>query len=111
MADILFTYELARRLEGSGVTANTLFPGVMKTDLMKNGPFYAKLITALIGKSPRKGAEATVYLATSPEIEQMNGRFFSGKKVSDSNAYSHDQEVQQRLWTVSTKLTALEEQK
>jgi len=110
MADILFTYELARRLEGSGVTANTLFPGVMKTDLMKNAPFYAKLITTLIGKSPQKAAEAAVFLATSPEIEQMNGHFFSGKKVSDSNAYSHNQEVQQRLWTVSAKLTGLAEQ-
>jgi NAD(P)-dependent dehydrogenase (short-subunit alcohol dehydrogenase family) len=108
MADILFTYELARRLEGSGVTANVLFPGVMKTDLMRSAPFYAKLITALIGNSPAKGAEAAIYLATSPEVERTNGRFFSGRKTSDSNTYSHDQAVQQRLWTISAKLTGIE---
>jgi NAD(P)-dependent dehydrogenase (short-subunit alcohol dehydrogenase family) len=107
MADILFTYELARRLEGTGVTANVLFPGVMKTDLMSNAPFFAKLITALIGKSPERGAEAAVYLALSPEVESNTGRFFKGKKLSDSNAYSHDQTVQQHLWAESAKITEL----
>lgn len=109
MADILFAYELARRLEGTGVKVNVLFPGVMKTDLMHNAPFFAKLITFIIGKSPEKGAEAAVYLASSPEVEGMTGRFFKGKTLSDSNAYSHDQAVQQRLWAESAKLTGLME--
>ena len=109
MADILFTYELARRLEGTGVTANVLFPGVMKTDLMRNAPFFAKLITFIIGKSPEKGAEAAAYLSSSPEVEGKTGRFFKGKNLSDSNAYSHDQAVQQRLWAESSKLAGLME--
>ncbi len=91
MADIMFTYALARRLEGTGVTANVLFPGVMKTDLMRDAPWFAKLITAIIGKSPEKGAEAAVYLASSPEVEGITGRFFKRKQFSDSDAYSHDQ--------------------
>jgi NAD(P)-dependent dehydrogenase (short-subunit alcohol dehydrogenase family) len=107
MADILLTYELARRLEGSGVTANVLFPGVMKTDLMRDAPWFAKLITSIIGKSPEKGAEAAIYLAASPEVEGVTGRFFKGQKLSDSNVYSHDQSIQQRLWTVSAELTGL----
>ena len=107
MADIMFTYNLARRLEGTGVSANVLFPGVMKTDLMRAAPWFAKLITAIIGKSPEKGAEAAVYLASSPEVEGITGRFFRGKKLSDSNAYSHDQSLQQRLWDVSAELTGM----
>jgi NAD(P)-dependent dehydrogenase (short-subunit alcohol dehydrogenase family) len=106
-ADLLFTYELARRLDGSGVTANILFPGVMKTDLMREAPWFAKLITNLIGKSPEKGAEAAIYLASSPNVEGLTGRFFKGKELSDSNAYSHDQAIQQRLWAVSAELTGL----
>ncbi len=111
MADMLFTYALAKRLEGSDMTANILFPGVMKTDLMRDAPWFAKLITAIIGKSPEKGAENAVYLASSSEVENVTGRFFSGKKLSDSNAYSHDQVVQQRLWALSTKLTGMVDEK
>ena len=107
MADIMFTYELARQLEGTGVTANVLFPGVMKTDLMRNAPWFAKLITSIIGKSPEKGAEAAIYLASSPEVEGVTGRFFRGQKLSDSDAYSHDQSVQQHLWAISAELTGL----
>ena len=107
MADILFTYELARRLEGTGVTANVLFPGIMKTDVMRNAPFFAKLITSTIGKSPEKGAEAAAYLASSSEVEGMTGRFFKGMTLPDSDTYSHDQEMQQRLWETSVRLTGL----
>lgn len=107
MADILFTYELARRLEGSGVTANVLFPGVMKTDLMRNAPWFVKFITSIIGKSPEKGAEAAIYLLSSPEVEGMTGRFFRGKKLNDSNVYSHDKAMQQRLWASGIKLAGL----
>jgi NAD(P)-dependent dehydrogenase (short-subunit alcohol dehydrogenase family) len=109
MADMLFTYELARRLKGTGVTANVLFPGVMKTELMRNAPLFAKFITQLIGKSPEKGAEAAVYVVSSPDIEGETGRFFKGKEISNSNAYSNDQEIQQRLWSESVKLTGLKE--
>jgi NAD(P)-dependent dehydrogenase (short-subunit alcohol dehydrogenase family) len=111
MADMLFTYELARQLNGTGVSANNLFPGVMKTDLMHNAPWYAKLVTAIIGKPPEKRAESVAYLASSPEVASNTGNFFSGKKISDSNAYSHDQAVQQRLWDLSAKFTGLGEEK
>ena len=109
MADMLFTYELARRLEGSGVTANVLFPGVMKTDLMRNAPLFARVITKLIGKSPEKGAEAAVYAVSSPDVEGETGRFFKGKEISSSNAYSNDPAIQKRLWSESVKLTELME--
>jgi hypothetical protein len=57
--------------------------------------------------SPEEGAEAAVYLASSPEVEGITGRFFRGKKLSDSDAYSHDQFLQQRLWDVSAELTGM----
>ena len=107
MADMLFTYELARRMKGSGVTANVLFPGVMKTDLMRNAPLFARFITKLIGKSPEKGAEAAVYTVSSPDVEGETGRFFKGKGISNSNAYSNDPAIQQRMWSESLKLTGL----
>jgi NAD(P)-dependent dehydrogenase (short-subunit alcohol dehydrogenase family) len=109
MADMLFTYDLARRLKGSGVTANVLFPGVMKTDLMRNAPLFARIITKLIGKSPEKGAEAAVYVVSSPDVEGETGRFFKGKEISNSNAYSNDPAIQQHMWSESIKLAGLTE--
>lgn len=104
-----YCFGLARHLEGTGVAANVLFPGAMKTDHIRNALFFAKLITFIVGKSPEKGAEAAVYLASSREVESMTGRFFKGRTLSDSSAYSHDRSVQQHLWAESAKLTGLME--
>ena len=98
MADLLFTYALARRLEGTGVHANVLHPGLFKSDLMRELAAPARFFARLASKSPERAAEAVAYLASSPNLEGFTGRFFNGMQPSESNPYSRDTKVQERLW-------------
>ena len=107
MCNLLFTYELARQLAGTGVRANAIHPGLVKSNLMKEAPFFIRWFSRLVSGSPEKGSETAVYLANSPEAANLTGQFFKDKKPIDSNAYSHDQTVQRRLWDVSSALTQL----
>ncbi len=107
MCNLLFTYELARRLAGTGVCANAIHPGLVKSNLMKGAPFFIRWFSRLASGSPEKAAETAVYLAASSEAANLTGRFFKDKKPIDSNAYSHDQAVQRRLWDKSAALTQL----
>lgn len=106
-ANLLFTYELAARLEGTGITSNVMFPGVMRTNLMQNAPLPARLITMLIGRDPKKAAEWACYLSSSKDVDGKTGVFFKGGKIGHSSAYSRDQTVQRMLWEVSSKLAHL----
>ncbi len=108
MCNLLFTYELARRLKGSGITVNAVHPGVVKSSLMKDAPLPVRWLTRLVGRSPEEAAETLVYLASSPEVAGVTGTFFKDKQPIHSNAYSHDQKVQRRLWEISMVLTKLE---
>ncbi len=112
LANVLFTYELARRLAGSGVTANVLHPGVVATTIgHNNGPLVA-LVMRLIhlrALSPEEGAETSVYLATSPEVEGVSGRYFEQKQPVRSSEASYDVAVARRLWQVSAELCGLSE--
>ncbi len=105
--NLLFTYGLARRLEGTGVTANVIHPGLVRSNLMREAPAPIRWITRLISRSPEKAAEAVVYYASSPEVEGLTGRFFKGKKIITSSPYTQDVEVQRRLWKISSELTGL----
>ena len=105
MANLLFTYELARRLQGTGVTANALHPGLVKSDLMKEAPLPVRFITQLVSSGPEKAGEALADLALSPQFEGQSGKFFGSGKEIKSNAYSHDAQTQARLWEVSVELT------
>jgi NAD(P)-dependent dehydrogenase (short-subunit alcohol dehydrogenase family) len=110
LANILFTYELARRLDGGGVTANCLHPGLVGTNLAKNNGVIVRIGTALMKPfvlSPEKGAETAVYLATSPEVEGLTGKYFVEKTVVQSSPESNDSGVAQRLWQVSEELTRI----
>ena len=108
LATVLFTYELARRLEGTGVTANCLHPGVVGTNLGSGVSgvfgFMVRALTPLM-KSPEKGAETSVYLASSPEVEGLSGRYFVKKAEARSSDVSHDERIARRLWKVSADLT------
>ena len=108
LANVLFTYEVARRLEGTGVTANSLHPGVVMTNFGHNntgilgslfGVFHAVARPFLL--SPEQGAETSIYLASSPEVEGVTGKYFVKKQPVQSNEVSYDTEVAQRLWQVS----------
>ena len=108
LANIVFTYELARRLEGSGVTANCLHPGVIHTNLMSN---YSKALSwtwhlvQWFFKKPVEGAETPVYLASSPEVADTTGGYFKYCSPLGSSGESNDPEIQRRLWEISEELT------
>jgi NAD(P)-dependent dehydrogenase (short-subunit alcohol dehydrogenase family) len=107
MCNLLFTYELARRQAGIGVRVNAIHPGLVKSNLMKESPFFIRWFSRLASGSPEKSAKTAVYLAASPEAANITGKFFQDKKPIESNAYSHDQAVQRRLWDVSAALVQL----
>ncbi len=113
LANVLFTYELARRLEGSGVTANCLHPGVVRTGFATNNSgFIGGLVVVFqtIGKpfllTPEKGALTSIYLASSSEVEGVTGKYFAKSHEAESNAISHDKDVARRLWDLSEQMVA-----
>jgi len=108
LANILFTTELARRLEGTGVTVNALHPGLTSTGFGKNNPgFLMKImgtVIPLIARSPEKGAETSIYLASSPEVHNITGKYFVDCNVTQPAPQAADTAVARRLWDVSAKL-------
>jgi retinol dehydrogenase-14 len=113
LADVLFTYELARRLEGTGVTANCLHPGgriPVRTNFGSGvSGVFGFTVRALrpLMISPEKGAETSIYLASSQEVEGLSGRYFVKKAESRSSDVSYDERIAKRLWEVSADLTNL----
>jgi NAD(P)-dependent dehydrogenase (short-subunit alcohol dehydrogenase family) len=110
LANVLFTYELARKLAGTGVTANCLHPGAVRTKLWRDAGgalgFVFKIIRPfMIG--PERGAETVVYLASSPEVEGVSGKYFVKKRIAESSKASYDEAMARRLWQVSEELTGL----
>ena len=111
LANVIFTYELARRLEGTGVTANVLHPGVTRTDFGAEDQtrWFAWMsgVVRPFMKSPAQGAETPIHLASSPEVEGVSGRYFANRKPKDSNKVSYDVEASARLWQASADLVGL----
>lgn len=106
LANILFTIELARRLEGTGVTVNALHPGVIGTKLFRN----LGIINTLAGiflTSPEKGAETSVYLASSPDVEGITGKYFDNKRMVLPSSAAQNLADAKRLWDISAALTHL----
>ena len=111
LANVLFTYELARRLEGSGVTANVLHPGVVRTAFgQEDSRGWMRLMLPVVRpfmKTPERGAETSIYLASSPEVEGVSGRYFANSKPKTSSRASYDTAAARRLWEVSAGLVGL----
>jgi NAD(P)-dependent dehydrogenase (short-subunit alcohol dehydrogenase family) len=110
LANILFTYELARRLAGTSVTVNALHPGFVKTNIFRHPTWRAWVVRRaadLIALSPDRGAETTVYLATSPEVAGTSGQYFVKKKPAVSSPQSHDRETASRVWEISKQTTGI----
>lgn len=100
-ADVTFTYTLAGMLEGSGVTANCLHPGVNDTKILHAA------FPGMAGIPPEEGAETPVYLTTSPDVAAVSGKYFENKKPARSSVLSRDRNVQERLWKIAEGLTGL----
>jgi NAD(P)-dependent dehydrogenase (short-subunit alcohol dehydrogenase family) len=114
LANVMFTYELARRLDGTKVTATVLHPGFVATGfghnnggLMRTG---MNVVQKLVAKKPEQGAETSVYLASSPEVEGVTGKYFSDSTETRSSAVSYDVAAQQRLWELSEQMIQIKVQ-
>ncbi len=105
MCNLLFTYDLARQLNGTSVSVNAVHPGLVKSNLLNQAPWLIRTITKLISVAPEKAAPGPAYLASSPQIEGVSGKFFKGQKIIQSNTYSQDRQIQQQLWDISLDLT------
>ena len=110
LANVLFTYELARRLEGTGVTANAVHPGLTSTAFSAEDPALGPLVRIMrpFMRSPAKGADTAVYLASSPEVEGVSGRYFADRVAKKSSKASYDTAAAARLWQVSADLVGLQ---
>ena len=107
LANILFTRELSRRLEGTGVTANCLHPGVVATGIFRDLPRWLRVVfTSPLVLSPEKGADTLLYLATAPEVAELSGLYFVRRKPARTSRISCDPAVARRLWEASEALTA-----
>src|SRR5688572_19084583 len=110
LANVMFTYELARHLEGTGVTATALHPGLTSTAFSAEDPSMGLLVKILrpFMKNPARGAETPIYLASSDEVEGVTRTYFSGRKAKKSNESSYDRGASSRLWRVSADLVGLQ---
>lgn len=111
LMNIMFTYELARRLEGTGVTVNALHPGFVRTNFGDGTfpplSFLFNTMKNLFAISPQEGAETSIYLASSPEVTGINGKYWVEKQQKRSSKASYDVEAQRRLWHISEDLTGV----
>lgn len=110
LCNILFTRELARRTAGTGVTVNCLHPGGVATGLGWNNGWWAVLIAKALqpfSRTPEQGADTAVYLATSPAVAAVSGKYFSDRREIQPSLAAQDDEAARRLWQISAELTGV----
>lgn len=111
LANILFTKELSRRLAGTNITTNCLHPGAVNTAFADNMPGILKPLGKFVKSfllSPEQGAQTQIYLATSPDVANITGEYFSNKKVAKSSKTSRDPDIAKKLWKVSEQMTDIQ---
>ena len=111
LANIMFTNELARRLEGTGVTASSVHPGVVRTNFGAEDQAWlftvvSKVVLPFL-KTPAQGAQTSIYLASSPDVDGVTGQFFAGGKPKTANRVAYDTDMTARLWSVSADLVGM----
>lgn len=110
LASVCFTYELARRLEGSGVTVNAIHPGLVKTGMGKTSGWLLRAVfqvVDLFAVTPHLGAKGIVNLAVNPALEAFNGQYFSGMKIVRSSPTSYNPSIARQLYEISAKVTGV----
>jgi NAD(P)-dependent dehydrogenase (short-subunit alcohol dehydrogenase family) len=103
---VLFAAELARRLEGIGVTSNLVHPGGVRTDIMREMPWLIRSIVNLFFIDPQTGAKTSIMLASDPALENVNGKYYDQCKPDDYAPVADDRELCQRLWAESEAMVA-----
>lgn len=107
LANILFTRELAQRLTGTGVTANCLHPGGVGTNLFRGFPKFLQTVIKLVTISPERGARTSIYLACSPDVEGITGKYFARCRQQESSDASRNKVAARDLWNLSSELTGV----
>jgi retinol dehydrogenase-14 len=111
LANVMFSYELARRLQGTAVTANALHPGVVSTSFGAEDPATVQRVfipfLRRFMKTPAQGAATSINLASAPDLEQVSGRYFADSRPKKSARRSYDEAAAARLWQVSADLVGL----
>jgi len=102
---IMFTKALAKQLEGTKVTVNSLHPGLAQTNLLHQMSAPVKFVFKLISASPEKSAETSIYLATATEVEGISGQYFENKKAVKTGSNANSEEAINRLWDLSVEMT------
>jgi NAD(P)-dependent dehydrogenase (short-subunit alcohol dehydrogenase family) len=108
MAELMFTFELARRLEGTGISVNAVHPGLVRSNLMHEAAAPFRFILRLRGRSPEHAGRAIADLATSPEFAGKTGRFYRDGKEIEPPTTATSVGLQGRLWELSERLTGLQ---
>jgi NAD(P)-dependent dehydrogenase (short-subunit alcohol dehydrogenase family) len=106
-ADLLFTFELARRLEGSGVTVNAIHPGLVRSNLMRGAPAPLRWASWVFARSPARAVESIVPVAIAPQYGGVSGRFYKAGREIEAPLYTRDPEIAGRLWEVAASLAGL----
>ena len=112
LCNLYFTYELARRLEGTGMTVNAMHPGFVRTNMAANNGWLVRLFLPLIHRNsltPEQGASTAVYLASSPDMEGVTGKYFIRERERASDPVSYDESAAKRLWEISEQMTSVPE--
>ena len=110
LANLYFTYELARRLDSTGVTVNAMHPGFVHTNMAANNGWLVRLFLPLIHRNsltPEQGASTAVYLASSPDVETVTGKYFVREREVASDPVSYDEAAARKLWEISEEMTGL----
>ena len=108
LAKTIFSHELARRLDGSGVTVNGLHPGAVRTGIQNKLPLYLRVLAVPLSyffQSPDTAADYVINLTTNPDLEHFTGKYFNKDKEEESSPATHDKDLAKQLWDLSEKLT------
>jgi NAD(P)-dependent dehydrogenase (short-subunit alcohol dehydrogenase family) len=107
LCNVLFAVELAKRLEGSGVTSNVLHPGAVATDIVRDLPWVMRKLVGFMFISPEKGAQTTIMLASDPALADVTGQYYDQCEPAQYSSQADDQALRTRLWELSAELVGL----
>jgi NAD(P)-dependent dehydrogenase (short-subunit alcohol dehydrogenase family) len=107
LANVLFANELARRVTGRGVTSNSLHPGGVATEIMREANWFIRFGMGLVGATPEKGARTSIQLASAPELERTTGKYFVSGREKAPDAAALDEGLAKRLWDESAELVGV----